>query len=190
MHARGLFPNLLNQPAIGMLECTSISRGMTTCDAVVKQATVTILQSHPIDPGRYIVLFAGSVADVEEGLEAGEHTASDQLLDKLFLAQVHDAVIPSIRGELPLPKIEALGIVETHTVAGAIVGLDAALKAAQVRVIEIRLGNGIDGKGYFVVTGDLHDVEASLEAAVDVIGVETMTEVIPSPHPDFLKGSF
>jgi len=180
----------LNQPAIGLLECTGISRGMTTCDAVVKQARVTLLQSHPIDPGRYIVLFAGSVAEVEEGLEAGEHTADDQLLDKLFLPQAHNAVVPSIRGALPLPDIEALGIVETHTVAGAIVGLDAALKTAQVRAVEVRLGTGIHGKGYFVVTGALHDVEAGLEAAVDLVGAETMTEIIPSPHPDFLKGSF
>jgi len=180
----------LSHPAIGLLECTGIARGMVTCDAVVKRAIVHLIQAHPIDPGRYIILFEGDVAEVEEGLDAGELAAGDQLLDKLFLPQVHTAVVPSIRGQLALPPLRAIGVVETHTIATAIVALDAALKAAQTRAVEIRLGSGIAGKGYFVITGYLHDVEASIEAAIDTVGTDIVTEIIASPHVDFLKGSF
>lgn len=190
MYTRGSLPNLLSYPALGLLECTGIARGMLTCDAVVKRANVQIIQSHPIDPGRYIILFEGSVAEVEEGLDAGEIAAGDTLLDKLFLPQVHSAVVPSIRGRMALPPLLSLAIVETHTIATAILALDSSLKAAQTRAVEIRLGSGIAGKGYFVITGELYDVQAAIEAAIDTVGNDIITEVIASPHPDFLKGSF
>ncbi len=190
MYTRGSFPNLLSYPALGLLECTGIARGMLTCDAIVKRANVQLIQSHPIDPGRYIILFEGLVAEVEEGLDAGELAAGDMLLDKLFLPQVHSAVVPSIRGQMPLPPLMSLAIVETHTIATAVVALDASLKTAQTRAVEIRLGTGIAGKGYFVLTGELYDVQAAVEAAIDTVGSDIITEVIASPHPDFLKRSF
>jgi microcompartment protein CcmL/EutN len=80
-------------------------------------------------------------------------------------------------------------VVETHTLAGAVLGLDVALKAAQVSVMELRLGSGLAGKGFFVVTGELHDVEAAAEAAMEWAGEGAVFEIIASPHPDFIKGA-
>jgi microcompartment protein CcmL/EutN len=162
---------------------------MRTADAVVKKAAVRVLRSHPIDPGKYLLLFAGDVAEVEEGMDAGEEVSAEMLLDRLLLPQVHDEVVPAIIGHHALPPLGSLGIVEAHSVAGAVVGLDAALKAAAVRTVEMRLAAGMGGKGYFVVTGELSDVDAAVEAAVEVAGPDTMVEVIASPHPDFLKGT-
>ena len=162
---------------------------MVVCDAVVKRAAVDVLRSHPIDPGKYQILFAGPVAEVEEAIEAGEEAARDALMDHLILPYVHEQVVPAIRGRLEAPEIDSVGIVEAHTIAGAILGLDAALKAAEVQPVELRLASGLGGKGYFVLTGELYDVEAALEAAVAVAGSDAQTEIIARPHPDFVDGA-
>ena len=110
-------------------------------------------------------------------------------LDQMFLPRAHDAVFSALSGGHERPAIESLGIVETHTLAGAVLGLDRALKIADVQVVELRLSAGLGGKGYFVVTGSLHDVEAGVEASIEAIGSEAVYEIIASPHPDFVRGA-
>lgn len=176
-------------PALALLEITGIARGMVVCDTLVKRAAVDLLRSHPVDPGKYLILFAGGVAEVEEALDAAEEVAPPHLMDRLFLPYVDEAVIPAIRGQNPTPEFGSLGIVETHTLAAAIVSLDKALKAAPVQIVELRLSAGLAGKGYYVLTGELYDIEASIEAATELVGADAMVEIIARPHPDFLKGA-
>jgi len=179
----------MNHPALAMLEITGIARGMVVCDSLVKRAIVEVFRSHPVDPGKYLIVFGGSVGDVEEAMEAAEESAGEAQLDQMFLPRAHDAVFSALSGGHERPAIESLGIVETHTLAGAVLGLDRALKIADVQVVELRLSAGLAGKGYFVVTGSLHDVEAGVEAAIEAIGSEAVYEIIASPHPDFVRGA-
>lgn len=179
----------MDHPAIGLLEVTGVARGMVVCDAVVKRAGVEVLKSHPIDPGKYLILLAGPVAEIEEAMEAGEEAGDGVIMDRLLLPNAHAQLIPAIKGRTLPADIESLGIFEAHTLAQAIVGLDVALKVAEVCVVELRLGSGLAGKGYFVVTGELHDVEAAIEAALETAQSGALTEVIASPHPDFIKGA-
>jgi microcompartment protein CcmL/EutN len=60
---------------------------------------------------------------------------------------------------------EALGIVETTTVAAAIDAADAGVKAAEVDLGVIRLADGLGGKGYLLFSGVVAEVEAALDAA-------------------------
>jgi microcompartment protein CcmL/EutN len=79
----------------------------------------------------------------------------------------------------------ALGIVETTTVASAILGADAAAKAAEVELLEIAPGRGIGGKGFFTLTGDVGSVQAACDAArvlVDLRAAHVRTEVLAGPH--------
>mgnify|MGYP003955395295 CR=1 FL=1 len=177
----------MTHPAVGLLEITGIARGMVVADAMVKRAAVELQRSHPIDPGKYLIVFSGAVAEVEEAMEAGVEVAGDMLLDHLLLPNAHEAVLPAINGHGYAGEMTSVGVVECHTLAGAVLGLDAALKAALVSVIELRLGSGLAGKGYFVLTGDLHDLEAGTEAAIEVAGTGAVVEIIASPHQDFLN---
>ncbi len=179
----------MSYPALALLELASIPRGMVVGDALVKRAAVQLLRAHPIDPGKYLLVFEGEVAEVEEALQAAAEAAAGALIDRLYLSFAHEALAPAIAGRGPAPRIEALGIVETPTLAASVVGLDKALKTAPVRVVELRLGAGLGGKGYFVLTGDLYDMQASLEAAVAAIGSEATHEIIAQPHADFLRGA-
>jgi len=61
---------------------------------------------------------------------------------------------------------------------------DAVLKTAMLEPIELRLGNGLGGKSYFIFTGDVAAVKAGVEAGEEVgkeSGLLVNTEIIPSP---------
>ena len=82
-------------------------------------------------------------------------------------------------------------MLETRTVAAAIVACDAALKTAGVQVLEMRLGQGIGGKGVFTLSGEQWDVEAALDAALRSIEDRRAVvahELIPRPDPLFRGG--
>lgn len=177
-------------PAIGLIELKSVARGIVATDAVAKKAPVEILKSHPVCPGKYIVLFAGEVAPVEESLLAGVDIAGDNLINKLILPQVHDGVIPAINGSAKVLEFGSLGIVETFSIASCIVAADIAAKEADVTLTEIRLAMGLGGKAYFVMTGDLYSVEAAFAAATNFVrgeGLLAGCEVIPAPHSDVIE---
>lgn len=182
------------EPSIGLIELKSVARGIVVTDAVAKKAPVRILESHPICPGKYIVLFAGEVAPVEESLAAGIATAGDMLVNEMMLPQVHEGVIPAITGSAKVNEFGSLGIVESFSVASCLVAADIAAKKADVVLTEIRLAMGLGGKAYFVMTGDLYSVESALEAATSYVRSEGMlagSELIPAPHPDLIaKGVY
>jgi microcompartment protein CcmL/EutN len=164
----------------------SIAAGVRAADEVVKAARVDLVEAIPISPGKFLVIFAGGVAEVEASLEAGRRAASDVIVDELRLARVHRDVPAAIARPRGVHAVEsALGIVETATVAAAIEGADAAAKAAEVRLLEIGPGRGIGGRGFFTLTGDVGSVEAACGAAraiVDRRGAHLRTEVLAGPH--------
>ena len=70
---------------------------------------------------------------------------------------------------------------------------DAAVKAAEIDLIEIRLGRGLGGKSFITLTGDVAAVKAAVAAAADMgeeHGMVANTVVIPSPHPDLFKAIY
>ncbi len=140
-------------------------------------------------PGKFLLLFAGGVAEVAESLAAGVDAAGERLLDQLYLPQAHEELSRALQGERP-PPAGSLGIVETLGAAAALLAADAACKAANVALGTLRLARGIGGKGFFTLGGDQHDVEAALEAAAGAVspGAVVDVQLVASPHPD-LRGS-
>ncbi len=176
-------------PALGMVELTSIARGVVVADAMAKKAPIVILQSHPISPGKHIVVIGGGVAEVDESLQAGLAAAGATLVDRLFLPQAHAQLFPLVAGRPPAtpPPLSAVAIFETYSVAATVLAADAAAKAAEVTLLDMRLGQGLGGKGFFTMAGELEAVEASVAAGQSVIdgGLLFGVEIIPRPHEDF-----
>ena len=176
----------MSSPALALIEIETIARGMVVADAVVKKAPVQLLNAAAVTPGKYLVLFAGGVAEVEEALGAGRAAADSQLLDAFLLPNAHPALVPAIRTGARGRPSGAVGIVETQTVASALLSADKALKAAAVKLIQTGFARGIGGKGYYVLTGALEDVEAAIAAAVESAGPTLLigTELIAQPHEE------
>ncbi len=84
----------------------------------------------------------------------------------------------------------AIGILETRGFAPLVLGADAAVKAANVELVEWRQV----GSGYvsFVVEGDVAAVRSAIDAANDAasrVGEVLSQLVIPRPD-DALEGTF
>ena len=84
---------------------------------------------------------------------------------------------------------KAIALLEVQAMVTAIVGLDAMVKAANVKLIHVekRLGGRLVT---VVVEGSVGAVSAALEAganAARAVGKVACAEVIPNPHPDIVK---
>jgi microcompartment protein CcmL/EutN len=175
-------------PALGLVETTSVARGLVVADAMVKKAPVTLVLARPVSPGKHVVLVAGEVADVEEAMAAGVAAAGATLVDRLTLAQVDESLLAAL-GRAPAEPRDAVGVLETYSVASTLLACDAACKAADVTVAELRLADGLGGKAYFIVTGAQADVEAALLAGEHVTptGLLLGRELIARPHEDLYR---
>jgi microcompartment protein CcmL/EutN len=169
-----------------MIEFTSIAVGIRASDAMVKAAPVELIESRPITPGKYMSLVTGDVASVEASVRAGVADAGlEAVVESFVLANLHEQVIPALRGEAPVQDLDAVGVLETQSAAMIVEVADAACKAAPVRLITLHLANHIGGKGYTTFVGHVADVEASVEAGAAVAGSDLVDRVvIPNPYPE------
>jgi microcompartment protein CcmL/EutN len=182
----------MNTEVLGVLEFDSIAIGIKSLDEMVKKAPIKVIEARTICPGKYIIIITGDVASVESSMNAGKDTGKDKLVDELFLPMIHEDVVPAIGKIIKTDVWDAVGIIETLSVASSIEAGDILAKAGNVKIVEIRLAIGFGGKSYVKIIGSLDMVEAAMETAVEKVrrkGFLCMDTIIPKPH-DELKSFF
>lgn len=180
----------MKKTSIGLIELTSIAAGYQAADAMLKAAEVELLLSRSICSGKYLVLIGGDVAGVTSSVEAGSAAAHGCVIDTFVIANVHTDVFPAIAGSSSVNLLESLGIVESFSVASLIEGADAAVKAANVKLIEIRLAMALGGKAFVTLTGDVSAVQAAVDAGAALVaekGLLVNKVVIPAPRQELLS---
>ncbi len=176
--------------AIGGVEASSMATGYQVTDAMLKTANVRVLIARTICPGKYLVLIAGEVADVNASVQAGADTAAESMVDKFVIPNIHPDVFPAIEGTSQVSELKALGVLETFSAASLIEAADAAVKAAHVKLIEIKLAMAMGGKGLVTMTGEVAAVTAAVEvgaASAGRKGLLVQKVVIPQPRPELLR---
>ena len=176
-----------------MIETNSIPAGIEAGDAMLKAADVSLATAQPVCAGKYIVIVSGDVAAVEASVAAGAEIAGEVLVDSIVIANVHEQVIQAIGACSEAVEAGALGLIETFSLASAVICADSAVKAANVSLIEIRLGRGLGGKSFITMIGEVAAVRFAVQAAEtleEAKGMVARTAVIPSPHPDILHAIF
>ena len=171
--------------ALGMIELNSVAAGIEAGDSMLKVAATTLTVAQPVCPGKYIVMVRGEVAAVKSAVEAGSETGGENLVDSLVIPNVHSQVFQALNSTTDVPEDGAIGVIETFSLAACIYASDAAVKAADVQLVEIRLGRGLGGKSYVVLTGDVSAVNEAVKVGRSVhecAGMITRTAVIPAPH--------
>ncbi|MCG8424085.1 MAG: BMC domain-containing protein [Proteobacteria bacterium] len=173
-------------PALGIVELSSIARGVVVSDAAVKQAPSLLLMSRPVSSGKHLVVMRGEVAEVEESMRVARHSAAERLIDSLELPFADEQLWPLLDRPVEVTGWDsdelAVAIVETATVCAAVGAADAAAKTAAVVLRDMRLAVGIAGKAFFTMTGELHDVEAAASSAASYAGEHLiLVEVIAAP---------
>lgn len=161
-------------PAIALIEFSGIAAGIKAGDAMLKRAPISVLKSGTVHDGKYLVFVGGSVAAVEEAFNEGLFVGEDRIVDSVMLANVHDQVHDAVFGTRQACAGDALGIIETSTVAATLRSADAGVKGADAEIVEIRLADDIGGKAFAIFTGRIEAVEAALEIAKQAV-----------THPDF-----
>ncbi len=176
--------------AIALLEFETVTRGLVTADAMVKRAPLALLRCGSVEPGRYLVLVGGDEAAVEEALLAGREVGGKALRDLVHLPNIHPEVLESLRGTRRPVPLDALAIIETATVPAAIAAADAALKGVDVTLIELRLADGLHGKGVVLLSGAVTEAEAALEIALGALRAGDLlvaSALIPRAAPDLIE---
>ena len=181
-----------NIEALALLEIEGIPTALKAQDAALKQAPVEIVAFAPVTPGKVVFIFAGDVASVEESLEVADVTAGSRRIDKLLLPGIHPSVVRAIHDHRePAQEGDALGMLELSSVAAGILAADAAIKCADVTILRIHPASGFGGKAFVTLSGYQADVEAAIDAAVDLTQEKTLDhEVIPMPHRDLNPNRF
>src|SRR6202022_3613095 len=105
------------------------------------------------------------------------------IIDTFVIPNVHESVFPALNGSNKIVALEALGIIESFSIASLIEAADAAAKSDKVTLIEIRLAMALGGKAFVTLTGSVAAVQSAVEAGAQVIGAKGMLVnkvVIPS----------
>ena len=176
--------------SLGLIELSSIASGFAVTDAMLKTADVELVLARTICSGKYMVLIGGDVAAVQAAVETGRDTANFALIDSFVIPNVHADVFPAIAGTSRVTALEALGVLESFTVASLIEGADAMVKSANVKLIEVRLAMALGGKAFATITGSVSAVRSALDSGAQAVGRKGLLVnkvLIPNPRPELLQ---
>ncbi|MBI2567976.1 MAG: BMC domain-containing protein [Candidatus Schekmanbacteria bacterium] len=178
--------------ALGALELSSVGIGYLAEDQMLKAADVELLIARTICSGKYLVIVAGSVSDVEAAVSSGLAAAGESVIDVLVLPRVHEAVLPALGQSVALSaaQAQALGVLESYSGVSILAAADAAAKAANVILFHIHVAMALGGKGLCLFTGSVADCEAAVRAGADKVrerGLLVSEIVIAGPRPELFR---
>ena len=182
----------MEKNSIGLIELSSIASGMLVADTMLKAANVELLIHRTICSGKYLILVGGDVAAVEASVVAGRAAGHVAIIDSCIIPNIDKAIFPAISGTVIMRSLAALGVIEAFSVASLIEGADAAAKAADVQLLEIRLAMALGGKAFVKMTGDVASVEAAVEAGAARVAARVLLVnkvVIAAPSKELLGES-
>ena len=181
---------MIRKNSIGLIEMGSIASGMQAADLMLKTSEVELIISRTICSGKYMTLIAGDVAAVNSAVNNAVDTIGYGVIDHFVIPNVHKTIFPAIAGHNNVEMLESLGIVEAYSVASLIESADAAVKAAKVKLVELRLAMALGGKAFFTITGEVAAVTSAVEVGAQIIskkGLLVNKVIIANPRQELLS---
>ena len=173
--------------AIGVIELKNVPKGVEATDDALKSAGVTLVSAHPSCPGKYEIILTGSISNVTAATQHVLSKFDGYVIDSSVMGRIDASVIAALFGTEKSEKKGSLGILETFSAATCIKAADIAVKTAKVDIYDLRVSRGLGGKGVFLITGDVGDVTAAIEAGANYAmrdGMLSASSVIPAPHAE------
>jgi len=168
-----------------MLDIGDIPPGLRALDALAKEAEVQVVSAGTIQRGHFLILFGGDVEPVRMACERAHVVAGSDIEDAVLLPHAEARIVPSLmrgRTRWPAPG-DTLGVVQSGSPPTMLAAVDAALKGAQVELVELRVADGLGGKAIANLWGELVDVEAAIGIANDAMArgnpLRCSTTIIP-----------
>ena len=173
--------------SVGVIELKSIPKGVEATDAALKSAGVEMVSAHPACPGKYEIILTGSIANVQAAVEHVRSKFENYVIDSSVMGRIDEQVITALFGTQTSAKTGSLGLLETFSAATAIKAADVAVKTAKVEIFDLRVSRGMGGKGVIMLTGEVGDVTAAVEAGsvyAQGQGMLSSNSIIAAPHAD------
>jgi len=174
----------------GFVELNSIARGVLAADSMLKAAQVDLALACPNCPGKYNILVTGEVSAVTAAVDAGVAEGAENVIEHLVIARIHPQVKLAIGRSTEPGQVNAVGVIESFSITASILAADSAVKAADVTLIDVRLGTGIGGKSFVVLTGDTSAVNEAVRCGAEAIaegGMLMNAVVIPNPRMEIFE---
>ena len=146
-----------------------------------------MISSHPSCPGKYEIIITGSISNVSAAVEQVVSKFEGYVIDSSVMGRIDEQVISALFGTQTSAKEGSLGLIETYSAASAIKAADLAVKTAKVAIYDLRVSRGMGGKGIVLLTGEVGDVTAAVEAGAahaKTQGLLSQMSVIAAPHAD------
>lgn len=173
-------------PTLGIIELTSIAKGLLVCDLMLKKAKVRLLRSGPVGCGKFMILVTGDEADLQEAVDLGREQAEPFLVSWTLIPNLHPQVLSALEGRKhPGNPTDAVGIIEGRALAALIQAGDRAVKTAAVLLFELTFDLDLGGKGYFTLGGSLADLDVAMDSAKAYLLSEDAfihSEILARPH--------
>ena len=171
--------------AIGVIELKSIPKGVEATDAALKSAGVEMVSAHPACPGKYEIILTGSISNVTAAVQHVLSKFDGYVIDSAIMGRIDEQVITALFGTQKTERKGSLGLIETFSAATTIKAADIAVKTARVEIFDLRVSRGMGGKGVVMITGEVGDVTAAVEAGANYAkqsGQMSSQAVIAAPH--------
>ena len=165
--------------AIGVLELKCIPKGVEATDAALKSAGVELVSAHPSCPGKYEIILTGSISNVTAAVSHVLSKFEGYVIDSSVMGRIDEQVIKALFGTQTGERKGSLGLLETYSAA-------TTIKAA-VEIFDLRVSRGMGGKGVVMLTGEVGDVTAAIEAGAAYAkqsGQLSAESIIAAPHAD------
>lgn len=176
--------------SIGVIELKSIPKGVEAADAALKSAGIDMVCSHPACPGKYEIVLTGSISNITAAVHHVLSKFEGYVIDSSIMGRIDEVVIAALFGTHTTAPEGALGLIETFSAASAIKAADLAVKSARVNIFDLRVSRGMGGKGIVMLTGEVGDVSAAVEAGADYakkLAMLSSSAVIAAPHADLWR---
>ena len=173
--------------AIGVIELKSIPKGVEATDAALKSAGVEMVSAHPSCPGKYEIILTGSISNVTASVSHVLSKFDGYVIDSSVMGRIDEQVITALFGTQKTERKGSLGLIETFSAATTIKAADLAVKTAKVEIFDLRVSRGMGGKGVVMLTGEIGDVAAAVEAGANyamTTGQLSAQSVIAAPHEE------
>ena len=173
--------------AIGVIELKCIPKGVEAADAALKSAGVEMVSAHPCCPGKYEIILSGSISNITAAVNHVVSRFDGYVIDSSIMGRIDEQVIKALFGTGTSTPDGALGLIETFSAASAIKCADIAVKTSRVSIYDLRVSRGMGGKGVVMLTGEIGDVTAAVEAGSNYaksVASLSATSVIAAPHDD------
>ena len=171
--------------AIGVIELKNIPKGVEATDAALKSAGVEVVAAHPSCPGKYEIILTGSISNVTAAVSHVLSKFDGYVIDSSVMGRIDEQVISALFGTQKTERKGSLGLIETFSAATTIKAADLAVKTAKVEIFDLRVSRGMGGKGVVMLTGEIGDVAAAVEAGANYAatsGQLSSQSVIAAPH--------